>query len=308
MWPSYHSGFSRRLNRELLLRQILPAIVSVERPIVAVTTIPLVADLVGALPVSGWVYYCLDDYEEWPGLDKVTLRSMEAALVGKVDALIAVSETIREKFASKGKVAHLLTHGTDLDHWLAEGDGSPPCLPIGLERPLVMFWGLVDRRMDVSFLERLGMDLVQGTIVLVGPEAGPDPALDRVPRLVKIPPVSYEELPRLAREAQVLIMPYADLPVTRAMQPLKLKEYLATGKSVVVRDLPATRSWADCLDLTDTPESFSETVRRRLVTGLPVLQKKARERLGDEGWRGKAAEFERRALDPFLKPNLTISS
>jgi hypothetical protein len=36
-------------------------------------------------------------------------------------------------------------------------------------------------------------------------------------------------------------MPYADLAATRAMQPLKLKEYLATGRPVVVRDLPATR-------------------------------------------------------------------
>ena len=34
-------------------------------------------------------------------------------------------------------------------------------------------------------------------------------------------------------------MPYADLPVTRAMQPLKLKEYLVTDRPVVVADLPA---------------------------------------------------------------------
>ena len=68
----------------------------------------------------------------------------------------------------------------------------------------------------------------------------------------------FEELPRLAREAGVLVMPYADLPVTRAMQPLKLKEYLATGRPVVVRDLPATRPWADCLDLADTAEEFRQ--------------------------------------------------
>jgi hypothetical protein len=88
-------------------------------------------------------------------------------------------------------------------------------------------------------------------------------------------------------------MPYADLPVTRAMQPLKLKEYLATGRPVVVRDLPATRAWADALDLAGTPEAFSRAVRERLVTGLPAPQRQARVRLAEESWAAKARALER---------------
>jgi hypothetical protein len=88
-------------------------------------------------------------------------------------------------------------------------------------------------------------------------------------------------------------MPYADLPVTRAMQPLKLKEFLATGRPVVVRDLPATRPWADCLDVADTPRSFSEAVRLRLQTGLPEQQKVGRARLAGESWAEKAILFRR---------------
>src|SRR5206468_11568295 len=107
---------------------------------------------------------------------------------------------------------------------------------------LVVFWGIVDRRLDVRFLSQLGKDLESGTIVLVGPESDPDPQIRVCPRVVQVPPVSFDHLPAVAREAAVLIMPYGDLPVTRFMQPLKLKEYLATGKPTVVRDLPATRS------------------------------------------------------------------
>jgi hypothetical protein len=99
------------------------------------------------------------------------------------------------------------------------------------------------------------------------------------------------DLPALAVSASVLIMPYADLPVTRAMQPLKLKEYLATGRPVVVRDLPATRGWADCLDLAGTPEDFAAAVRRRLADGVPAAQRVARARLSAETWKAKAAEF-----------------
>jgi glycosyltransferase involved in cell wall biosynthesis len=142
----------------------------------------------------------------------------------------------------------------------------------------------------------LAADLTAGTILFVGPECEPDPALDRCPRVQRLPALPLAKLPHLARTAAVLVMPYADLPVTRAIQPLKLKEYLATGLPVVVRDLPATRDWADCLDLADTPASFAQAVRRRLVTGIPEDQQRARARLAEESWTEKARLFEHWAL------------
>ena len=114
----------------------------------------------------------------------------------------------------------------------------------------------------------------------------------QTPRVAYLPSLPYERLPSLAREAAVLIMPYADLPVTRAMQPLKLKEYLATGKPAVVRDLPANRDWADCMDMISTREEFIMAVRTRLETGLPIEHQQARGRLAVEGWERKAQVFE----------------
>jgi glycosyltransferase involved in cell wall biosynthesis len=298
MWPYFRSALDRRVNRWLLTRQLRPVVEAAKSPVIAITTIPIVADLVGRLPVDRWVYYCVDDYEEWPGLDKEALRTMEAELVRQVDAVIVVSDRLRDKLAAMGRRADVLTHGTNPGHWTGgETIGSPGRFA-DLERPLIVFWGVVDRRMDVAMLGRLAEDLDRGTIVLVGPESDPDPALDRVPRLVRVGPVPFDELPSIARAANVLIMPYLDLPVTRAMQPLKLKEYLATGKPVVVRDLPATRDWSDALDLVDSPSSFSEAVRRRLDGTLPPGQASARERLQGESWAAKAAEFARLAFGP----------
>ena len=69
MWPWFRSRFDRFLNRRLLLRVLLPVVNSLPTPCDAVTTIPLVADLIGALPVRRWIYYCVDDFGEWPGLE-----------------------------------------------------------------------------------------------------------------------------------------------------------------------------------------------------------------------------------------------
>ena len=145
---------------------------------------------------------------------------MERELVAKVDRVIAVSEVLRERLRSMGRDSELLTHGVDPDHWVAAG--TPPDCLIGLERPLILFFGVVDRRIDLRLLRRLASDLTSGTIVLVGPEADPDPAIGEIRRVVVRPPMPFRELPSLAAAADVLIMPYGDLPVTRAMQPLKL--------------------------------------------------------------------------------------
>jgi glycosyltransferase involved in cell wall biosynthesis len=155
----------------------------------------------------------------------------------------------------------------------------------------VLFWGVIDRRMDVSIVRALG-EAKLGRVLLIGPLNEPDPELLRLPGVEVLPPLPLEQLPSLAQQAAVLVMPYADLPVTRAIQPLKLKEYLATGRPCVVRDLPANRAWADCLDLADSPQTFVEAVRRRLAEGVPESQQKAREKLRHESWTEKARQFE----------------
>jgi glycosyltransferase involved in cell wall biosynthesis len=252
-----------------------------------------VADLVGVLPVQRWVYYCVDDFSEWPGLDRQTILNTESRLIERADVFIAVSETLQDKLARRGRSAHLLTHGVELEYWDSAGEGVACPELQGFERPLIVFWGVVDRRLDLAYLRRLASELTQGTIVLVGPAADPDPKLDQIPRVRRLGKVPFELLPRIASEAAVLIMPYADLPVTRAIQPLKLKEYLATGKPAVVRDLPANRVWAQSLDLAGSAEDFSQAVRQRLQTGLPQTQKQARTALAKEGWAEKARAFER---------------
>jgi glycosyltransferase involved in cell wall biosynthesis len=293
MWPWFRTSLDRKLNRELLLRQLAPTVRALRPPVAALTTLPIVADLIGLLPVARWVYYCVDDFGEWPGLDRAAMQAMDEALIHGADQLIAVSETLQQKMARMRREAVLLTHGVDLGFWKASNniDSAPEFE--GLQRPLVVFWGVVDKRMDVPFVRRLAADMTEGTIVLIGPEADPEPGLMSAGRVRRLLPVPYARLPQLAQAASVLIMPYADLPVTRAMQPLKLKEYLATGKPAVVRDLPATRSWSDAADLASNAEAFSRLVRLRIETGLPESQEQSRTRLRRESWQEKARTLER---------------
>lgn len=303
MWPWVRRSFDRRFNRSLLLAQLRRVTAQCSRPPIAITTLPIVADLMGRLPVARWIYYCVDDFSEWPGLDRGPLEFMERKVVRRADALISVSEKLQQRLAHWGRSSGLLTHGVELEHWNAT-HGQPMLeWTAALERPLLVYWGLIDARMDAGIIVRTAADMSKGTLLLVGPQQNPDPAVYAHPRVRRMPALDYHDLPRLAFAADLLIMPYADLPVTRAMQPLKLKEYLATGKPVVSRDLPAVREWADCLDLAPDAESFSATVQRRLSTGATASQLASRRRLSRESWRAKAAAFEQ-----WLQPDEDVRS
>lgn len=304
MYPGFRAAWQRRFNTAQVTNAVHRALgprMEGERRI-AVTTLPTTADLVGKLDVDRWVYYCVDDFSVWPGLDGGVMREMEQQLVRRVDAAIAVSQHLADHLQRLGRPASLLTHGIDLNCWSiqatepAKSEHLPPSgtdntLPHWWPRdggPILLFWGLIDARLDTEWCRAM-VDL--GTLILVGPAQSPDPMLHMLPKLLLPGAAAYEQLPRLASAADVLVMPYQDLPVTRAMQPLKFKEYLATGKPVVARRLPSIEPWADAADLVDSAEAMVNAIRRRLQDGLPPTQVQARQRLAQESWDGKAEQF-----------------
>lgn len=295
MWPWFSRMSDRRLNRWLLGRQLKPLIERMPRPVTALTTLPITADLAGCLSVDRWVYYCVDDFSQWPGLDGDTLRRMDREMIRRADTIVTVSETLQSMIAAEGRVSSLLTHGVDVDFWRNPADASISNRVRGMlpgDVPLIVFWGVADRRMNTASVRSLSRSLRTEKIVIIGPTQDPDSEICSLPNVVMLPAMPIEMLPYVAARAAVLIMPYADLPVTRAMQPLKLKEYLATGRPVVANHLPSVEPWADCLDTACNPEQFASLVQLRLRTGTPESQRLGRQRLEDESWSVKALLLE----------------
>jgi hypothetical protein len=292
MWPSFRTRFARTINRWLLCRTLHQQGL-IEGSSTIITTVPIVSDLVERVPDARWIYYCVDDFASWPGLDGDTLRKMEASLVQAAHEIVAAGENLAVRIRALGREPRILTHGVDVEYWATTDGAIPSPEFFSLERPLVLFWGLVDQRLDLTFLRSLSERLHQGTIVLVGPQQAPDSGLTTLLRTTLLGPMHFDQLPKAAACADVLIMPYRDLPVTRAMQPLKLKEYMATGKPVVVRRLPATHEWGDCITETDSAAEFADAVLRHLATGISDAQRQARQRLANEGWAAKAQSMRR---------------
>jgi glycosyltransferase involved in cell wall biosynthesis len=291
MYPGYRNQLQRWFNRG----QVARAVHKLRRPnhrCVVITTLPTTADLIGHLGADRWLYYCVDDYAQWPGTDHIVMQQMERELLQRVDGVAAVSEVLESRATdlTKGPTTRL-EHGVDVNLW------ATPRIETQLaanwpddRKPIALFWGLIDERMDVEWVKALSANQ-KTQIAMAGPKAlGSSASIDFWSLMLG--PVEHADLPAYAAASNVLIMPYIDAPVTRAMQPLKLKEYLATMKPVVVRDLPATRDWADCCDLASDSESFVRLVQERSQTGTPPEQIEARHRrLASESWTAKAAQL-----------------
>jgi hypothetical protein len=288
MYPGFRTAWQRRLNARLLSNYMTDRIPHLADAVV-LSVLPITADLPARIDAKRWVYYCVDDFSAWPGLDSGPLQAMEKEFVGRADRIVTAGDNLSARISRLGRPSEIVSHGIDLKHWAARGGNAR--LLADLPRPIVLYWGLVDRRLDVDAIEALDRRMTAGTIAIVGPQQDPDPRLSKLSRVRLLGPSAYEDLPALAQTAAVLAMPYADLPVTRAMQPLKMKEYLATDRPVVVTRLPAVAGWEDCMDVADGAQEFADRVLARIDAPLPQAQAQARARLANESWSAKAARF-----------------
>jgi hypothetical protein len=100
MLPYNTFGLIRWLNRvavSMIGRRALRAN-STRNPIL-VTTVPNASDFVGVLGESLVVYYCVDDFAEWVGLEKETVQRMERDLISKTDVFVVTSDRLFKRLA-----------------------------------------------------------------------------------------------------------------------------------------------------------------------------------------------------------------
>jgi hypothetical protein len=97
MWPGFRRLWQRRLNGALIARAVrraLPAAGGGERRII-VATVPIAAALLDRIAAEAWVYYRVDDFAAWPGLDSRVMRSMEEVLLARADHVVAASPALQ---------------------------------------------------------------------------------------------------------------------------------------------------------------------------------------------------------------------
>ena len=238
-------GVGARLNRILIrqkLRRALQSFAPGKRKIL-VSTLPIVPFAFHMPEFARKVYYCVDDFTTWPGVSGPTMLRLEAQTLPACDLLVAVSSRLLQSRGPMVRIGHLLTHGVDVEHFAHPQ--TPAVRLAAIPRPILGMFGSFDARVDAGILRALSQALPQAHLVVLGPVDRDRAEFDALPHLHFLGSVLYEELPGEAARFDVCLLPYKVDASTVNINPLKLKEYLATGKPVVSTPLPEAVKLAD---------------------------------------------------------------
>ncbi len=229
--------------------------------------VPHAASLAGLLGEKLVVYYCIDDYSTLPNVDRQAVAQMDTALSRRADLVFASSRALFESKTRHNSAVTYAPHGVDVDLFRSASDRSrQPALPTrALPHPVVGFFGVVDERIDTDLLLFLSRERPGWTFLLVGRIAIDQARLTARSNIFCPGTVPYLELAEWARAFDVCMMPYRLGAFATHANPLKLREYLATGKPVVSVRMPEVESLGAVVEIADTAPEFLRAIDRALA-------------------------------------------
>lgn len=235
-----------------------------ERPAL-ITTHPLVAGFAPAEWASSVTFYAYDDLAAsqplrrlWPAYREAYRRIRESSR-----AVAAVAPAILEQIQPTGPSA-VVPNGVDPEEW---SEPAPaPAWFTELPGPRLLYVGSLESRVDVGAIATAAESMPNASLVLVGPML--DPAhfepLQGLANVHFFPPASRAEVVALVAAADACLIPHVDSPLTRAMSPLKLYEYLAGGAPVAALDLAPIRDVSPRVMIRD---NLTEAIAAALALG-----------------------------------------
>ena len=197
--------------------------------------VPHPAMMVDAIDHRLLIYYCIDDYAAHPGVDVARISACDALLTQRADHVFVAPPALLEKKQQMNANTSYAPHGVDVDLFArAQAPQTVvPALAQILSKPVIGYFGLLAPWTDIELLVWLAQQRPQWSFLLVGHASADISALRQLPNVHLVGPQPYQTLPEWAKAFDVAIIPYRQNQQVRNANPLKLREYLATGKPIV---------------------------------------------------------------------------
>ena len=134
-------------------------------------------------------------------------------------------------------------NGVDYEHFARARDrkaGLPPqaMAPVlAAGKPIIGYCGALARWFDYDLVGAVAAQRQDLAFVLIGPDYDHTlvgSGLYRLPNVTWLGPRPYSDLPQFLRYFDAAMIPFRLNPITHATSPLKLFEYMASGKPAVI--------------------------------------------------------------------------
>jgi glycosyltransferase involved in cell wall biosynthesis len=231
--------------------------------------------LVGRLGESYVVYYCIDDYAAHPGVDPVQVEKMDRALAGAADRVFVAPPALLESKKVQNASALYSPHGVDVDLFglAASPKTQLPGALKNITNPVIGYFGSLAQWIDIELLAHVARKNPDFTMILVGHVDTNVEVLRNLENVWLVGPQPYKELPSWAKSFSVAIIPYLRNQQVMNANPLKLREYLATGKPIVAVSNPEIDKFAEVINIAHSHDEFAALVRQAALSDTPELSR-----------------------------------
>jgi glycosyltransferase involved in cell wall biosynthesis len=285
--PAYGNPRVRAFNRWFLRWQVKRAMrrLQFEHAINWVFN-PAASVIAGELGEETVIYYCVDEYTAFTGVDSNALADLERRLMRRSDLVIVSSDHLYQSKAPFNPRTAIVRHGVDYEHFRRALDAETvvPEEIAGLPRPVIGFFGLIADWVDVELMASVAERFPTGSLVALGKVTTDVSALERLPNVHLLGRKAYGALPAYCKGFDVALMPFRINELTLNANPLKAREYLAAGLQVVSTAIPEVEALGCCRIGVDR-ESFLYEVEQALLDPGPRAERSASMRR--ESWEAR---------------------
>jgi glycosyltransferase involved in cell wall biosynthesis len=205
---------------------------------------PALLSALDRLPARLVVYDCLDAVAAFRP-DDPEVDASETALAARADLVLATTRELEARMLRYNARTLLVPNAAEVEHFARPV--APPEIPDDLRalpRPVVGYVGEVADWLDTALLGALASRRPEWSIVLVGPATAAARRALEAPNIHLLGRRPYALLPRYLAGFDCCLIPFRASPLTAAVSPIKLYEYLAAGRPVVSTPLPSVLPFA----------------------------------------------------------------
>jgi glycosyltransferase involved in cell wall biosynthesis len=265
--------------------------------------VPHPSFMLDAVPHNLVIYYCIDDYAAHPGVDVARISACDAELTLRADHVFVAPPALVEAKKALNPCTSFSPHGVDVELFAttqAEATALP-ALAASLPRPVVGYFGLIAAWTDLELIEWLARSRPNWTFLMVGHASVDVSVLASLPNVRLVGAQPYESLPGWAKAFDVAIIPYRLNQQVRNANPLKLREYLATGKPVVSVASPEINRFSGLVHVADGRESFLAGIESALSHDTVEQRHQRMDSVRSMSWEHRAQESVRIAMEALRR-------
>lgn len=165
-------------------------------------------------------------------------------------------------------------------------------------RPSLGYVGYITERTDLTLLEYIARKRPEYDIVIAGPHDKQYDMnyLSQLPNVTYIGAIPYEEVPQFIQTCDVCLIPHKDTAYSRSMSPLKLYQYLGSGRPIVSSRVAGVERFNELISVAHDYEEFVQYIDLNLENDSEVSRRKRIEKAKGETW-----EIRTRAMFDFVE-------